>query len=37
MTMVNQNHSMFKQILQQKIQVEEINKAKQILKVDEAH
>lgn len=37
MTMVTQNHSMFKQVLQQKIIVEEINKAKQLLKVDEAH
>ena len=36
MTMVKQNHSMFKQVLQQKITVEEINKSKQMVKVDES-
>ena len=35
--MVKQNHSMYKQVLQQKITVEEINKSKQILKIDDAH
>ena len=35
MKMVTQNHSMFKQILQQKITVEEINKTKHVVNVDE--
>ena len=35
--MVKQNHTMYKQVLQQKITVEEINKSKQILKIDDAH
>ena len=35
--MVKQNHSMYKQILQQKITVEEINKSKQIVRIDDAH
>lgn len=36
-TMVTQNHSLYKQVLQQKIMCEEINKAKSLVAVDESH
>lgn len=35
--MVASNHAMYKQVLQQKIAVEEINKAKSVVNVEEKH